>query len=218
MNSHQHHTTAHVCHCDHSDGQCRCSHEHGRSHTATKARWKQYRPLIIALAVILLFASIMVISSGFYQLHYFMQYFMAGYFLVFGSMQVISLKKSARMFQQYDLVAQKFPFYGYAYPFIELGLGVAYLFWLSPIITNLAAATVLFFTVVGVIRVMEEKKQVRCGCLGSSMNVKVGWVTLIENAGMFAMAFGMLIYFFATFTPNDSAIHSTKGQHHHRSF
>jgi hypothetical protein len=217
MNSHKNHISAHECQCDPIIGECHCAHAHGHSHNASKAGWKQYRLLLIALIGITLFASGMVVTSGFFELHYFMQYFMAGYFLVFGAMQAISLKKSAKMFQQYDVIARKVPLYGYAYPFIELALGLAYLFWLSPIITNLVAATVLFFTVIGVIGVMEQKKKVRCGCLGNAMNVSVGWVTLVENAGMFIMAFGMLIYFFATYTPNGSVEPSTNRQHRHRS-
>lgn len=209
------HTQGMACQCNANDTTCHCAHDHNSK--PLKKSWKQYRLLLIVLALVLLFASTMMITAGYFQFHYFMQYFMAGYFLLFGALQTLSLKKSAKMFQQYDPIAQRFPVYGYIYPLLQIGLGLAYLFWLSPIITNFIAATVLFFTMIGVIRIMEQKKQVRCGCLGESMNVSVGWVTLIENVGMFIMALGMLIYFFATFTPNQPLESNSNGQHHHRS-
>lgn len=210
-----HHTQSQACQCTPTDTMCHCAHDHNSKHTPKT--WKQYRVLVLVIGVVLAFAIIMMVVAGYYQLHYFMQYFMAGYFLAFGALQTVSLKKSAKMFQQYDPIAQRFHLYGYVYPLLQIGLGLAYLFWLSPIITNLVAATMLFFTMIGVIRVMEQKREVRCGCLGESMNVSVGWVTLIENAGMFIMALGMLVYFFATYTPNEPIETTSRGQHHHRS-
>jgi hypothetical protein len=212
------HDHAGVCHCDGTDGECHC-HDGGHSHAkkSLKERVKPYRLLITAFIAVLVFAGVATILEGYIQLHVFMQYLMAGYFLIFGLMQTISLRKSARMFQQYDPIAQKLPVYGYLYPLIQIGLGVAYVAWVSPIIVNLIAATVLFFNVIGIIGVLEQKKQVRCGCLGESMKVSVSWVTLVESAIMFVMALGMLVYFFATFTPNGSGETPINGQHPHRS-
>ena len=99
---------------------------------------------------------------------------------------------------------------------LQIALGVAYLLWFSPIITNAVAATVLFFTLIGVIDVLERKEKVRCGCLGKSMNVSVSWVTLVENAVMFVMAFGMLVYFFANISPSTESVDGRPSTHQHR--
>ena len=40
--------------------------------------------------------------------------------------------------------------YGYAYPFVELGLGVAYLAGLAPLATNLLTLAVMLIGLVGV--------------------------------------------------------------------
>lgn len=202
------HDDGSVCHCDDaSDKNDDDDESHHHSHheqLSVTARIKPYTVLIITLVVVILFALGATLLSGYQQFHVFMQYLMAGYFLAFGGLQTISLRKSARMLQQYDPLAKRIPAYGYLYPLIQLALGAAYLFWFSPIITNIVAVIVLFINTRGVAEVLAERRSVRCGCLGSALNVRVGWVTLIENLIMFTMAAGMLIYFMSTYTPADT--------------
>lgn len=208
-----------VCRCAHNEGVCHC-HDDTATKKTLKQRIKPYTLLIVAIAGVIVFAITAMLTTGYTDLHVFMQYLMAGYFLIFGIMQTISLKKSAKMLQQYDTIAKYIPAYGYIYPPLQIALGVAYLFWISPIIVNAIAATVLFFTLIGIINVIESKEKVRCGCLGDTMKVSVGWVTLVENAVMFVMAFGMIIYFVATLTPNSAnraTGNSTTGHHQHNS-
>lgn len=201
--------------CEHHDGEAH--HEHVPTKKTLKQRIKQYRVLIIAIIVVFVFAGIATVVEGYLELHVFMQYLMAGYFLVFGIMQTVSLKKSAKMLQQYDTIAKLVPAYGYIFPPLQIALGIAYVLWISPILVNAIAATLIFFTLIGIIDVLEQKKVVRCGCLGESMKVSVGWVTLVENAIMFVMASGMLVYFVSTIAPTTSDAGSTKQQHQHRS-
>ena len=216
--THEEEAKPQVSSCGKEGEECHCN-DGASSKLTLKQRMKPYRLLIIALVGIILFATIAMFVEGYVEFHVFMQYLMAGYFLVFGIMQTISLKKSAKMLQQYDMIAKRAPIYGYIYPPLQVVLGLAYLFWISPIIVNSIAVVVLFFTLIGVIDILESKKQVRCGCLGESMKVSVSWVTLLENAVMFVMAFGMLIYFFATLTPNNrvDANNGSGRSHPHRS-
>jgi hypothetical protein len=200
--------------CEHDEAP---EHLHESPKKTLRQRVKPYTLLVIAIIVVFLFAGIATVLEGYLEPHVFMQYFMAGYFLVFGIMQTISLKKSAKMLQQYDTIAKQVPLYGYLYPPLQIVIGVAYLLWVSPIIVNAVAAVFIFFTLIGVIDVLEQKKVVRCGCLGESMKVSVGWVTLVENGIMFIMASGMLIYFFSTITPAAANTDPAKQQHYHKS-
>jgi hypothetical protein len=206
-----------VSKCGKEGEECHC-HDDAPSRTTLRQRVGPYSSLIIALSIVTVFAGIAMLIEGYVELHVFMQYLMAGYFLVFGITQTISLKKSAKILQQYDTIAKHVPFYGYVYPPLQIALGFAYLLWISPIIVNVIAATVLFFTLIGVIDALESKKKIRCGCLGDTMNVSVGWVTLWENAIMFVMAFGMLVYFFGSLEPNTANTPgSSSDTHQHRS-
>ena len=44
-----------------------------------------------------------------------MNFFMAGFFLVFSFFKFLNLKGFVKVYQTYDLIAKKIPFYGYHY-------------------------------------------------------------------------------------------------------
>lgn len=197
---------------------CHCHHEPEKPIKKTFGqKVKPYTALIITLIGIIIFGFAAQYLSGYSDLHVLMHYLMAGYFLAFGSLQLISLKWSARMLQQYEPIAMRWKPYGYIYPFIQFGLGLAFLFWVSPLITNIVAALFLFITLIGIIQAIEQKKHVRCGCLGSVLKVEVGWVTLTETLVMLIMAFGMIVFFLTTMSPNSSHSNGDSGHHQHQS-
>lgn len=219
-----------TCHCSpngHGDGEvCHCNHnannEHSHVHDEKKKsfgqRLRPYLWLNLIIIGTLIFGGVATYLSGYYELHVFLEYSMAAYFLAFGILQTVSLKKSAKMLQQYDPLAKRFPAYGYIYPILQILIGIGLLFWISPLIINAVAAIIVLINLVGVMNVLEEKKTVRCGCLGETMNVPVSWVTLTENIVMLLLCAGMVVYFFATMTPTyDANGNEVQKGHHHKS-
>ncbi len=93
----------------------------------------------------------------------------------------------------YDLVAKKVPGYGYLYPFIELVLGLSYLCFSYPIATYLITILLMAVGAFGVIRALKQGLNVRCACMGTSLDVPLSTVTLSEDIGMGIMACAMLI-------------------------
>jgi copper chaperone CopZ len=121
-----------------------------------------------------------------------MRHFMAGFFLVFSFFKLLNLNKFADSYGRYDLLAMRWRAYGKIYPFIELGLGLAYLFsWHLGLVLWLTFA-VTAFSSLGVLRLMSKKQIVRCACLGGILNVPVSTITLIEDVVMTVMALAML--------------------------
>ena len=176
-----------ICACDHKGGVCTCNHDDD----SLKARIKPYSRLIVTLSIVIIFGIVLSFVNGFSWLTL-MDYWMGGYFLAFGIMQAWSLKKSAAMLRGYDPLAKLFVPYGFAYPFIQVGLGLAYFFMIWPITVSAIASIVLLINTIGVERVIRNKEVVRCGCLGDGMNVPVSRVTLTENTIMFGMTVFML--------------------------
>jgi Methylamine utilisation protein MauE len=118
--------------------------------------------------------------------------FMAGFFLVFSFFKLLDLRAFASAYSTYDIVARKWPRYGYVYPFIELGLGVAYLVGFRPLLTNLATVVVMGVSSVGVVRSLMQRKTIRCACLGTVFNLPMTSITVVEDLLMVAMALVML--------------------------
>ena len=160
--------------------------------------FKTYQPLIIVFAYILLVtlaieAATMAETNGEFILHRWMPHFMAGFFLIFSFFKLLDIRGFANSYAMYDLLAKRWPIYGFIYPFIELGLGMAYLLNWQPFYTNLATFLVMAFSSAGVILAVLNQQKIRCACLGAVFNLPMSTVTIIEDLLMAAMALGMLI-------------------------
>ena len=121
-----------------------------------------------------------------------MQYFMAGFFIVFSFFKFLNLTGFAESYAMYDILAKRVKVYGLVYPFIELILGVAYLTGFEPTITYIATICIMGFSSIGVIQSVLDKKKIRCACLGAVFNLPMSMVTIIENLIMVLMALIML--------------------------
>jgi copper chaperone CopZ len=128
-----------------------------------------------------------------------MGYFMGGFFIVFSFFKFLNLAGFVRSFTMYDPLARSIPGWAWIYPFLELGLGMTYLFdffphhvsgldWLPHVLTLLIMGTGL----IGVVQSVMNKKKIICACLGTVFNLPMTKVTIIEDSIMVAMAAFML--------------------------
>lgn len=147
-----------------------------------------YQPLLVITAYIALasFAGTGAIDSTDWSL--WMSHFMAGFFLVFSAFKFLDLNGFADAYATYDLLAKRWHGYGFVYPFLELGLGLAYLFQLMPSVTNIATILLMGFSSLGVISALREKRTIQCACLGTVLKLPMSTITLVEDLGMAGMA------------------------------
>jgi len=164
---------------------------------APKTWFETYRPLLLiftfitGVSVIKAFHSDIFETAHFSWMH-FMNNFMAGFFIVFSFFKFLNLRAFAESYAMYDLLAMKVPSYGFIYPFIELGLGLAYLIVFQPQFTNIATIVIMGFSSIGVIQSVLDKRKIRCACLGTVFNLPMSTVTIIEDLLMVGMAILML--------------------------
>ncbi len=126
--------------------------------------------------------------------HGFMLDFMAGFFLVFSFFKLLDLRGFASAYSMYDVIAARWRGWGLVYPFVELGLGVAYLVRWELTAVNTAALVLMLVGAVGVVRAVLRKDRIRCACLGTALNLPMTTVTIVEDLGMAAMAAAMLLW------------------------
>lgn len=158
----------------------------------TKTWLATYKPLLIVFAFILGVSLLTSAhSDGIHWMH-FMRNFMAGFFIVFSFFKMLDIKAFAESYASYDLLAMRVPSYGYIYPFIELGLGIAFLLNINPFATNITTIAVMGFSSIGVIKSVMNKRQIRCACLGAVFNLPMSTVTIVEDLLMVAMAAVMI--------------------------
>jgi hypothetical protein len=121
-----------------------------------------------------------------------MRYFMAGFFLSFAFFKLLDIPAFADAYAGYDLLAARWRGWGYVYPFVELGLGAAYLANWQPVLTNGVTLVVMGFSAIGVIQAVMNKRKIRCACLGAVFQLPMSTVTIVEDVGMVLMAGGLL--------------------------
>lgn len=165
---------------------------HMSEHPQAAYSLKNFLPLIIIAAAIIVLTALHQWYYGFDGMTA-MRIFMAFFFLVFGFFKIINLKAFAKAYAEYDVIAKRFYAYGYIYPFIELGLGVAYLTNFMPTLTNLITLIVMLISAWGVFVELRKGRTIVCACLGVVFKLPMTWVTLVEDVLMALMALAMLI-------------------------
>jgi copper chaperone CopZ len=147
-----------------------------------------YYPLFLIIGMISV-----VSLKGAENAHEWMLHFMAGFFIVFSFFKFLDLRGFADAYSTYDLLAKRWRGYGFIYPFLELGLGLAFLFGAYLTQALWFSIVLMGFSSLGVIQALTEKRKIRCACLGTVLNLPMSTITLVEDLGMVAMSALMLM-------------------------
>ncbi|MCX7650224.1 MAG: heavy-metal-associated domain-containing protein [Flavobacteriales bacterium] len=156
-----------------------------------------YPILIAALSLIAVtsFITAWEMERGKISLMHWMHAFMAGFFLVFGFFKMMDIKAFARSFSRYDLVAARWPWYGFAYPFLEVGAGWLYILIPENKILNLACLIWMIAGAAGAVRglLRASGPPVDCACMGSRIRLPLSWITVAEYLLMASMTIPALL-------------------------
>lgn len=130
------------------------------------------------------------------------QVFMSLFFLTFGSFKLYNFEGFVNAFKMYDPLAERSNVYAKGYPFIELGLGLAYASLAAysaqsiEILVYLVTILVVGLNAFGVFKALTQGRKIQCACLGDVFNVPMTWATLLEDLLMIMMALAMLLMVF----------------------
>jgi glutaredoxin len=179
------------------DGRRIGGHDDLRRHLGLKVAEPgatSYRPVAVLFAMTALMA--LAASMAAFGSPFTMQ---AGQWFIAFSMCALALLKLqdvdrfATMFLNYDLLARRWVPYGTIYPYAE---GLAGVLMAAGVLTWLSAPIALFIGGTGAVSVFKavyvDKRSIKCACVGGSSNVPLGFVSMLENVMMVAMAAWML--------------------------
>lgn len=159
----------------------------------TKSWPETYKPLLLIFGYIIGITLLVEYIHGEFLWMRWMSHFMAGFFFVFSFFKLLDLKGFSESYGMYDIVAKNLSGWGYAYAFIELALGIAFLSGVKPILTNAVTFVVMAVSVIGVLQTVVNKRKIKCACLGTVFNLPMTTVTIIEDALMIGMSGIMII-------------------------
>ncbi len=152
-----------------------------------------YFPIFLIFGFITGITLLVQVAKGSFSWMQWMTHFMAGFFFVFSFFKMMNLKDFAEGYSSYDVVAKRIRVWGYIYPFIELGLAIAFLMAIDPLVTNVVTLLVMGVSTVGVVQSLIQKTAFQCACLGTVIKLPLSKVTLFEDLLMVAMSAIMII-------------------------
>lgn len=122
------------------------------------------------------------------------EWFVAMAMCMLATLKLRDLEQFSNMFLGYDLLAQRYVPYAYLYPFGEALAGVL---MIAGALLWMAIPVALVIGGVGAVSVIKavyiDKRELKCACVGGDSNVPLGFVSLLENLMMVAMALWMLL-------------------------
>lgn len=106
---------------------------------------------------------------------------MGSILILFGILKLYDIEKFMEIFQKYDIISKNIPLYSLIYPFIEILLGLYFLY--SDKLTNVKLVTnfLMFISIISVSLSMIKGQTLRCGCLGAFFHIPLSYVTMSEN-------------------------------------
>lgn len=158
--------------------------------TESPSKWVQLKPLFLIFAYLVATAVLLHWDNA--DLSAMMLDFMGLFYVVFSFFKFLDLKGFQTSFQMYDPLAKRISVYGWVYPFIELALGLCFLMRYQLEFALILTLLILGMTTIGVLRVLIDKRQIQCACLGTALKLPMTEATFIENAVMIVMALFML--------------------------
>ena len=153
------------------------------------------KPIFIALSIVIITSFSLQFPSGSFDFNSWMMDYMGIFFVLFSFLKLLNVTGFSNTFKEYDIIAKYIPFFAVGYPFIELGLGLAFL---SETFLFVAASGTLLFMIsqsIGVVNSLRHSKQIQCACMGSTVNLSISSLTLFENLVMIVMSIYMIVYF-----------------------
>ena len=153
------------------------------------------KPIFVALSIVIITSFSLQLPSGSFDFNSWMMDYMGIFFVLFSFLKLLNVTGFSNTFKEYDIIAKYIPSFAVGYPYIELGLGLAFL---SETFLFIAALGTLFFMIsqsIGVVKSLRHSEQIQCACMGSTVNLSISSLTLFENMVMIMMSIYMIVYY-----------------------
>ena len=151
------------------------------------------KPILIALTVVVLSSLSIQLSNENFSLNNWFISYMGIFFLIFSFFKLLNVKGFSNTFSKYDPIAKLVPGFGLIYPFIELILGLAFLSKSFLLTANILTLFLMISQSFGVTKSLIGKDTFQCACMGSSIDLQLSSLTLIEDLIMILMSAYMII-------------------------
>ena len=157
--------------------------------------FRTYKPIFISLSFVVIL-SIISSFNELFNIKDFLRFFMGYFFIIFSFLKLHNVRQFAVSFSNYDPITKKIPNFGRVYPFIELILGTLFLLNFFTLFINFVTIIILLPQTYGIYNKLMKKEKILWACLGTSFEIPLSKLTIIENLTMCSMATIMIVIYF----------------------
>ena len=154
------------------------------------------KTLLVALFIVIISSLSLQFSRDNFEVNDWMISYMGIFFLLFSFLKLIDVKGFSGSFKKYDLISKIIPGFAMSYPFIELFLALIFLSTNFLFIAYIMTLVFMLSQSLGVFISLQKKEIIKCACMGSSINLDISSLTIIENLVMALMSTYMIIIYF----------------------
>ncbi len=142
---------------------------------------REYLKLAGLFAYFVLAATLMSGLQGFAWEEW-IRWFMGGVLINLGSFKLINYELFVALFPSFDLIARRYKYYAFAYPFIEVILGGLFIMNGNLFPVGLATFALMAVSTIGALKsFMHGEIGLRYGCMGSLLRMSFLTVYVIED-------------------------------------
>jgi|TARA_B110000263_G_scaffold141741_1_gene123046 copper chaperone CopZ len=152
---------------------------------------KTYKPILLALFFVILLAFISSIEESFTYKKFFRLY-MGYFFIIFSFLKLQNINQFAISFSKYDPISKKYFKFGVIYPFLELFLGILFILNFFGLFINILTIIIFIPQTIGIIIKLRNNEKISCACVGTSIEIPISNLTILENLIMCLMAIYMI--------------------------
>jgi len=153
------------------------------------------KPILLALLVVITLSISLQVPNKNIDLNNLLSTYMGMFFVLFSFLKLFDVRAFSVTFTKYDILAKKIPGFSITYPFLEFLLGLAFLTQTILIIASIITLMIMTSQLIGITKVLKNHETIRCACLGSSINLPITHITLLENMVMILMSLYMIYQF-----------------------
>lgn len=149
---------------------------------AAQSNKREYRKFIAVFVFIFLASTLMSTLISFRWLDW-MRWFVGTFLLIFGGFKLISFESFLDVFPRYDILAARYNWYAFAYPVVQVLLGVFFILDIAPVFRQLLALAMVGTGLVGVASgLLHKGPSSKHTWLGNFLRLPMTTAILFENA------------------------------------
>ena len=157
-----------------------------------KFKLSSYKPLVLVVSYVVGASLLWETAQSEWHWMRVMNHFMGFFFTGFAFFKLLDIGKFADAFSTYDVIAKRWRWYGLAYPWIELAIGILFLTQSELLFVQGLTLVIMSIGLIGVVSAVRQKRAIQCACLGTVFNLPMSVVTIVENGVMIAMSLFMM--------------------------